>query len=109
MGNMQAADSPARQTSRAAKSLQLVVVGDNDLAGDDFCFQFVGAFADRFGENLFVVLIDGVIDASVRKSKTLEAGGEFAGLCVLNGCEDGEVDTLEHAGQDQPGFGPILI
>ena len=106
---MQADDSPARQSSRPAKSLQLVVVGDNNLAGDDFGFQFVGAFADRFGENLFVVLIDGVINASVGESKALEAGREFAGLCVLNGREDGEVDTLEHAGEDQPGLGPVLI
>src|SRR5204863_7860742 len=88
---------------------EFVVVGNGDLASDDVGFQFVGALANGFGENLVIVLVDGVIDASVGETEALEASGEFAGLRVLNDGEYGEIDALEHAGENEARLDPVLV
>src|ERR1039458_9355275 len=89
--------------------LLLVVVGNDDFAGDDFGFQFIGALPHGFGQELLVVLIDGIINALVGQPKTFGAAGEFAGLGLGDGSEDCQVHPLEHTGQDQAGFGPVLV
>ena len=95
-----------RVPSRRALVVGHVVV-DLDLARDDVGFSAWSAAAFTSGVRmLFVVLVDRVADAVVLEAEHLDAGLPRAVLRVHEGIVGGDVDVLQHRGQDMcPGTG----
>src|SRR6185369_1192858 len=85
------------------------VVGDLDLAGHDVGARLPEAALHLRRDQAAVVLVQRVSDAALGDTEIAHAGLPRPVLRGLEGLEDGEVDALDHRGQNRAGLNVVLV
>src|SRR5580765_4740429 len=90
-------------------SLPFVVIGYDDFSGHDFRLQLICSMTDDLSQDLRVKLIARIIHALVREAEVFDSTHELAGLSFLDRRINRLVHTLQHAGENEPRLGPVLV
>src|SRR5258706_3389419 len=80
-----------------------------DLAGDDIGLGLIDLGLDLRRQQLFIVLVIGIIDAAFLEAERGHAGLPGAGLGILEAVIGGDIDMLDHRGQHGAGMQVVLI
>src|SRR5215831_5046525 len=95
--------------SSSIKLLLLHRVRDFDLTADDALFGRFDGLNRCGGDQIFVVLVQGIADAFVLKTVYMDTADWPLVHTILHDLVNRIVDTLHHARQNEPGFDPVLV